>query len=221
MKNGIRCGGHVRTLVSTALGHGRCLSTVSCGSAGGFFSFSRGRDFGSHWSCSGSRAAGASAWGITACSRIADMRHRGRFECFLTTCGALALQGGPLFWVATHRIHHQNSDRNGDPHSPRDGWWWAHAGWLVRGDAMRNAALAPYVPDLRRDPFHCWLEKWHIVPLLVLSVILAAWASQRRRVPGGQPCELGHLPADRSRTSWHLVGKFRRAHLGQPPFQYP
>src|SRR5215467_3524700 len=92
----------------------------------------------------------------------------GAFALFHT--GALALQGGPLFWVPTHRIHHQNAYRNGDPHSPRDGWWWAHAGWLVRGDSMRNAALAPYVSDLRGDPFHCWLEKWHVVPLLVLSV---------------------------------------------------
>ena len=113
-----------------------------------------------------------------------QLTHRGYetprwLECILTICGALALQGGPLFWVATHRIHHQNADRNGDPHSPRDGWWWAHAGWLVRGDSMRNAALAPYVSDLRRDPLHCWLEKWHAVPFLVLSVILVGWGAVR------------------------------------------
>jgi stearoyl-CoA desaturase (delta-9 desaturase) len=112
------------------------------------------------------------------------LTHRGYqtprwLECFLTICGALALQGGPLFWVATHRLHHQNADKNGDPHSPRDGWWWSHAGWLVRGDPMGDAALAPYVPDLRRDPFHCWMEKWHVVPMLVLSVVLAVWGAVR------------------------------------------
>jgi hypothetical protein len=32
-------------------------------------------------------------------------------EYFLTFCGTLALEGGPIFWVATHRIHHQKSDR--------------------------------------------------------------------------------------------------------------
>jgi len=31
-------------------------------------------------------------------------------EYFLTICGTLALEGGPIFWVATHRIHHQHSD---------------------------------------------------------------------------------------------------------------
>jgi stearoyl-CoA desaturase (delta-9 desaturase) len=31
-------------------------------------------------------------------------------EYFLTWCGTLALEGGPIFWVATHRIHHQRSE---------------------------------------------------------------------------------------------------------------
>jgi stearoyl-CoA desaturase (delta-9 desaturase) len=112
------------------------------------------------------------------------LTHRGYqtprwLEYLLTICGALALQGGPLFWVATHRLHHQNADKHDDPHSPRDGWWWSHAGWLVLGDPMRDAALAPYVPDLRRDAFHCWMEKWHVVPMLVLSGLLTAWGAVR------------------------------------------
>ena len=49
-------------------------------------------------------------------------------EYFLTWCGTLALEGGPVFWVATHRIHHQHSDHEGDPHTPREGTWWAHDG---------------------------------------------------------------------------------------------
>ena len=28
-------------------------------------------------------------------------------------CGALTLEGGPVSWVATHRIHHQKSDHDG------------------------------------------------------------------------------------------------------------
>ena len=31
-------------------------------------------------------------------------------EYFLTVCATLALEGGPFFWVATHRVHHQNSE---------------------------------------------------------------------------------------------------------------
>ena len=49
-------------------------------------------------------------------------------EYLLTALGALANQGGPLQWVAIHRVHHQHSDADGDPHSPRDGVWWARIG---------------------------------------------------------------------------------------------
>ena len=75
-------------------------------------------------------------------------------EYFLTLCGTLALEGGPIFWVATHRIHHQRSDRDGDPHTPREGGWWAHMGWIIRGEGLHHDAsvLARYVPDLSRDP---------------------------------------------------------------------
>ena len=29
-------------------------------------------------------------------------------EYFLTACGTMALEGGPIFWVSTHRIHHKH-----------------------------------------------------------------------------------------------------------------
>ena len=71
-------------------------------------------------------------------------------EYFLTVCATLALEGGPIFWVATHRIHHQFSDQDGDPHSPRDGKWWAHMGWILVGKSMHHdtTTVARYVPDL-------------------------------------------------------------------------
>ena len=59
-------------------------------------------------------------------------------EYFFAVCGAMTLEGGPIFWVATHRIHHQKSDQPGDPHSPRDGGWWAHVGWILLGEAKHN-----------------------------------------------------------------------------------
>src|SRR5512140_1099507 len=59
-------------------------------------------------------------------------------EYFFAVCGALTLEGGPIFWVATHRIHHQKSDQPGDPHSPRDGAWWSHVGWILFGEANHN-----------------------------------------------------------------------------------
>ena len=97
-------------------------------------------------------------------------------EYTMAVCGTLSLEGGPIFWVATHRIHHRYTDKPGDPHSPRDGKWWAHAGWILSGKAMHRSTstLAPYVPDLMRDKFHVWLSKWHWIPLTTLGIAVLA-----------------------------------------------
>ena len=95
-------------------------------------------------------------------------------ERFFAICGTLTLEGGPIYWVATHRIHHQKSDQPGDPHSPRDGWWWSHMGWILTGAAKHNntAAMAKYAPDLARDPFYVWLNNWHWIPLVLTAPLL-------------------------------------------------
>jgi fatty-acid desaturase len=97
-------------------------------------------------------------------------------EYFLTTCGTLAFEGGPIAWVATHRIHHQNTDKEGDPHSPRDGGIWSHMGWILTGRAMHRdrSELLPYVPDLRKDKFHLWISKWHVIPSIVVAIVFYA-----------------------------------------------
>ena len=98
------------------------------------------------------------------------------FEYFLTICGVAALEGGPLLWVATHRKHHQFADEEGDPHSPRDGKWWAHVGWILFGTTLRQdvSILKRYVPDLAKDNFHVWLTKYHLVPSVILGLTLFA-----------------------------------------------
>jgi len=109
------------------------------------------------------------------------LTHRGYktpkwIEYLLTVCATLALEGGPIFWVATHRIHHQFSDQDGDPHSPRDGKWWSHIGWILTGKSMHHdtETLARYVPDLTKDKFHVWITKYHYVPMIVLGLVLLA-----------------------------------------------
>ena len=97
-------------------------------------------------------------------------------EYFFAVCGTLTLEGGPIFWVATHRIHHQHSDKPGDPHSPRDGAWWAHMLWLLTGESKHSNTrmMSKYAPDLAKDRFYVWLNDYHWLPLLVLGVILFA-----------------------------------------------
>lgn len=97
-------------------------------------------------------------------------------EYLFAVCGALTLEGGPIFWVATHRIHHQKSDQPGDPHSPREGGWWSHMGWLLVGESKHGnpAVMARYAPDLARHRFYLWLDQYHWVPLVGLGIFLFA-----------------------------------------------
>ena len=97
-------------------------------------------------------------------------------EYFFAVCGALTLEGGPIFWVATHRIHHQHSDQPGDPHSPHEGGFWAHMGWILFGEVNHNntKANAKYAPDLAKHQFYVWLNNYHWIPLVILGLLLLA-----------------------------------------------
>jgi stearoyl-CoA desaturase (delta-9 desaturase) len=111
------------------------------------------------------------------------LTHRGyktpkAVEYFLTVCGMLALEGGAINWVATHRIHHAHTEVPGkDPHTPRDGRWWAHMGWILTGTAQQHeeAVLWRYAPDLMRDRVHVWLNRLYFVPLVLVGLALLAW----------------------------------------------
>jgi stearoyl-CoA desaturase (delta-9 desaturase) len=98
-------------------------------------------------------------------------------EYFFGLCGSLSLEGGPIFWVAVHRVHHQKSDRAGDPHSPlHGGFFWSHVGWIIFGEGnhTNTKLMSKYAPDLARHRFYVWLNNWHWLPLAVLGVILFA-----------------------------------------------
>jgi stearoyl-CoA desaturase (delta-9 desaturase) len=97
-------------------------------------------------------------------------------EYFLTICGTLTIEGGNIDWVVTHRIHHAHTDAPGDPHSPRDGSWWAHMGWVLRGTAQKHGeeVMMRYAPDLMRDKFQVWLNNFYWVPQVVVGLTLFA-----------------------------------------------
>src|SRR5215216_3955741 len=109
------------------------------------------------------------------------LTHRGfktpkAVEYFLTFCGLLALEAGPIAWVVTHRIHHAHTDAPGDPHTPRDGSWWAHMGWILSGTAQQydREVMVRYAPDLMKDRFHVFLNRFFWLPQVVLGLTLLA-----------------------------------------------
>jgi fatty-acid desaturase len=109
------------------------------------------------------------------------LTHRGYktprwMEYILTVCGTLTLEGGPIFWVATHRMHHQNTDKEGESALSARRWILVARRLATHRDTMHNDAanLLPYVPDLRKDKFHVWISRWHWVPITLLGLILLA-----------------------------------------------
>jgi stearoyl-CoA desaturase (delta-9 desaturase) len=97
------------------------------------------------------------------------LSHRS-FECpkwveySLVTVAMLTGQGSPLLWVANHRIHHGRSDREGDVHSPRRGFWYAHVGWIVDDASTDPEAYRKYCRDLAGDAYYHWLVRYRLAP---------------------------------------------------------
>ena len=122
----------------------------------------------------------AGSWGIgMGYHRL--LTHRGFkapkwLEYFLSTCGTLAMQSGPITWVTTHRIHHAFTETDQDPHSPRNGTYWAHMGWIFRGTAQNHpqSTMKRYSPDLVKDRFLVALDKYYYVPTIIAAAILFA-----------------------------------------------
>jgi stearoyl-CoA desaturase (delta-9 desaturase) len=110
------------------------------------------------------------------------LTHRGfqvskPLEYLLTMCGMLASEGGAITWVAMHRMHHTLSDRAGkDLHTPKDGFWWSHIGWILTHiDQDRRDIERKHAPELVADPVHRFLNRAHIFPNIIVGLALFAW----------------------------------------------
>src|SRR5256884_2438301 len=82
--------------------------------------------------------------------------------------GSMAVEGPALEWAATHIKHHAHSDRDGDPHSPVEGFWHAHMGWMFnRSFADPNV----YCRNLVKDPIVVFVSHtfflWVILSLAI------------------------------------------------------
>jgi len=122
---------------------------------------------------------------------------------FLIFLGALH-SGSPIFWAGLHRFHHARSDSAEDPHSPIDGFWRGHTGWLIGRshpfpcilfslsgfgqqvmifwhDIRRLAGHNPptwrsVCTDLMRERFLRVLDFPLVMPGLFLAQLWAAWS---------------------------------------------
>ena len=107
------------------------------------------------------------------------LTHRG-FNCprwlehGFALLGICCLQDTPARWVAVHRLHHQHSDEEPDPHSPLVTFLWGHMGWLMVENQQVNSVMTydRYARDVLKDPFYFAFER----NLLWVWVNMAQWA---------------------------------------------
>jgi len=91
------------------------------------------------------------------------------FQFVLALLGCAATQKGPLWWAGTDRGHDRYADGPGDPHSPREGFWYAHQGWIF--DPTWGGTPLEGIRDFARYPELRWLNKYHFVAPLGLAVL--------------------------------------------------
>jgi stearoyl-CoA desaturase (delta-9 desaturase) len=111
-------------------------------------------------------------------------------QFILAALGTMAVQAPLLKWVAMHRLHHQHSDHDGDPHSPYSqgsglrglvqGFWHSHIGWVFKPEAT---GLAHYVKDLAQNRavrwaqslMPLWIAASLLIPAVLGGVLTATW----------------------------------------------
>ncbi len=98
-------------------------------------------------------------------------------EYVLALLGTLGLEGGPISWVGTHRVHHAHSDQEGDPHNAALGFAWSHFEWLLYSKSHCRERSAEYrraVTDLVADPYYVFLEHNQVQLQVALAFLLFA-----------------------------------------------
>lgn len=86
-------------------------------------------------------------------------------------------QGSPIAWASAHRHHHKHSDTEIDNHSPKESYFLAAGGWLLKGyDWVVNIKKLRTIPtDLLRDSILVKLDKhyytiWWVIILIGLAL---------------------------------------------------
>ena len=99
-------------------------------------------------------------------------------EYIIATIGTLALQGGPIFWVAGHRQHHAFTEHvEKDPYSAKKGFLWSHMVWMfyLKPETFDSKVYSKHAPDLARDPYYRFLNQYFLLMQVPLALALYAF----------------------------------------------
>lgn len=98
-------------------------------------------------------------WGVTVgMHRLwahRSYKARAPFRFLLFLLASASNQGSIYHWCRDHRVHHRNSDTDGDPHDITRGFFYSHMGWLMikKDPVVKAKGKDVDCSDLLRDPF--------------------------------------------------------------------
>ena len=106
------------------------------------------------------------------------------WQFVLAALGSSAVQGGPLWWSAHHRYHHQHADTTEDIHSPvQQGFLYSQLTWIVVAD--NYATRTDRVRDWFKFPELRFLDRFDtLVPWLLLAALFVVGEVLRVHAPG-------------------------------------
>lgn len=101
-------------------------------------------------------------------------------KLFYLLFGAAAGENSVLHWAADHRVHHQNVDTDLDPYDINQGFFYAHMGWIIRKQDLKNAQ---YPKDLLNDKLVMWQHRnllsitllVNVIPCLIMGYFTGSW----------------------------------------------
>lgn len=96
------------------------------------------------------------------------------FQFALALLGCAATQKGPLWWAGHHRGHHKYADVPGkDVHSPTEGLWYSHQGWIF--DGRWDDTPVDQIEDFAKYPELVWLNRYYPLPPALLALFCFAF----------------------------------------------
>jgi stearoyl-CoA desaturase (Delta-9 desaturase) len=90
----------------------------------------------------------------------------------LMACGSMAVEGGALSWSSIHIEHHAMVDTEDDPHSPLEGFFHSHLGWMWNGFIAKPETYGSWLMKDRmvmffERTFFLWVGLGFIIPYLI------------------------------------------------------
>lgn len=89
----------------------------------------------------------------------------------LLLMGAGAFEGSCRWWSRGHRAHHRYVDTPKDPYSFKNGFWYAHIGWMLARTDKSKLGYAD-IEDLLEDKWVTWQHNNYLPLALFMAFVL-------------------------------------------------